>query len=85
MKQQHFALVLVDGSWYGMRELQQSDLSAIHMDPPPRNPVKRIQYQGEMVAGDRLTKPLEPIQCEHFALTAEKFNEINRAIISQNP
>lgn len=85
MNQQHFALVMIDGSWYGLRELEQRDLSMAHMDPKPRNLAKRVQYKGASKAADRLIKPLEPKQYEQFSLTAEKFNEINRAIVSQNP
>jgi len=81
--ERHDAIVKFEDGWYGRRPLQQSDLSGIHIDPVPSWVAdKRIKNdEGEWVAADLLTEPLNEATIERLGLKPDQAERINAEII----
>jgi hypothetical protein len=82
LDERHCAIVKFEGGlWYGVRPLQQSDLSGIHMDPPPLTCAdRRVKHNNEWMAADLLMAPLSEVDKIRFDLSQERFDEINNTI-----
>lgn len=80
----HDGLVkMQDGRWYARRPLQQSDLSGIHMDPPPLNCAdKRVLDGEEWKAADLIVAPLDAEDIAFMGLDQAKADRINSEIIA---
>lgn len=82
LDERHIAIVKFEGGmWYGVRPLQQSDLSGIHMDPIPLTCAdRRVMYNDEQMAGDLLMAELTEVDRIRFQMSQERFDQINSEI-----
>jgi len=86
INKEHLAITLVNGAWYGVREMKLGDLIApdIRDVPDTDSLTVRFQFKGSMMAADRITQPITLEDASKLNLTKERLAEINEDVILQN-
>lgn len=81
----HTAIVMANGVWYAVREIEIADLTVPRLDAPLNHELTvRLQFKGELKAADRITVPLTLEDAGLYNLTKERLAEINEDVILQN-